>query len=49
VKRLVLFHHDPMHDDQQIDSMVEFCRDKIKAQGKEIRVMGAADKLTLRI
>lgn len=48
-KRLVLFHHDPMHDDQQIDSMVEFCRDKIKEQGKQIRVMGAADKLTLRI
>jgi phosphoribosyl 1,2-cyclic phosphodiesterase/ActR/RegA family two-component response regulator len=49
VKRLVLFHHDPMHDDQKIDSMVEFCRGKIKEQGKEIRVMGAADKLTLRI
>lgn len=49
VKRLVLFHHDPMHDDQKIDSMVEFCRGKVKEQGKEIRVMGAADKLTLRI
>jgi phosphoribosyl 1,2-cyclic phosphodiesterase/CheY-like chemotaxis protein len=49
VKRLVLFHHDPMHDDEQVDSMVEFCRNKIKEQGKEIRVMGAADKLTLRI
>jgi len=49
VKRLVLFHHDPMHDDRQVDAMVEFCRDKIKANGKEIRVMGAADKLTLRI
>ena len=48
-KRLVLFHHDPMHDDQQIDSMVDFCRAKIKEQGKDIRVMGAADKLTLRI
>ena len=48
-KRLVLFHHDPMHDDQQIDSMVDSCRAKIKEQGKDIRVMGAADKLTLRI
>ena len=48
-KRLVLFHHDPMHDDRQIDSMVEFCRNKFKEQGKEIGVMGAADKLTLRI
>lgn len=48
-QRLVLFHHDPMHDDEQIDSMVEFCRAKIKEQGKEVRVMGAADKLTLRI
>jgi hypothetical protein len=38
-----------MHDDEQVDSMVEFCRNKIKEQGKEIRVMGAADKLTLRI
>ena len=49
VKRLVLFHHDPMHDDQQVDAMVEFCRGKIKQESKEIRVMGAADKLTLRI
>lgn len=48
-RRLVLFHHDPMHDDQQIDSMVEFCREKIKEQGKQIGVMGAADKLTMRI
>jgi phosphoribosyl 1,2-cyclic phosphodiesterase/CheY-like chemotaxis protein len=48
-KRLAIFHHDPMHDDQQIDSMIEFCREKIKEQGKQIRVMGAADKLTLRI
>src|SRR5262249_3252356 len=48
-KRLVLFHHDPMHDDQQIDSMVDSCRAKIKEQGKDIRVLGAADKLTLRI
>ncbi|PYY02210.1 MAG: hypothetical protein DMG64_12355 [Acidobacteria bacterium] len=48
-KRLVLFHHDPMHDDQQVDSMVESCRNKIKENGKQISVMGAADKLTLRI
>jgi phosphoribosyl 1,2-cyclic phosphodiesterase len=48
-KHLVLFHHDPMHDDLQIDSMVEFCREKIKQAGKGIRIMGAADKLILRI
>ena len=47
--RLILFHHDPMHDDEQIDSMVEFCRGKIKANGKEIPVMAASDKLTLRV
>jgi phosphoribosyl 1,2-cyclic phosphodiesterase/ActR/RegA family two-component response regulator len=49
VKRLILFHHDPMHDDQQVDNMVEFCREKIREHGKSIRVAGAADKLTLRI
>jgi len=48
-KRLALFHHDPMHDDQQIDSMVESCRQKIEENGKQIRVLGASDKLTLRI
>ncbi|HJX00495.1 MAG TPA: response regulator [Terriglobales bacterium] len=48
-KRLVLFHHDPMHDDQQIDSMVEFCRSQMKSNGMEIPVMAAADKLTLQI
>jgi phosphoribosyl 1,2-cyclic phosphodiesterase len=48
-KRLVLFHHDPMHDDQQVDAMVEFCREGLRQHGKSTRVMGAADKLTLRI
>ncbi|MBV9073443.1 MAG: response regulator [Acidobacteria bacterium] len=49
VKKLVLFHHDPMHDDQQVDAIVESCREKVSHHSKRIHVMGAADKLTLRI
>src|SRR5437763_16230905 len=48
-KRLALFYHDPMHDDQKIDSMVKICRNKIKENDKEISMMGAAYKHNLRI
>src|SRR5437016_11401710 len=34
VKRLLLFHHDPSHDDDMIDRMVEQARELVRKSGK---------------
>src|ERR1700751_6247447 len=34
VKRVLLFHHDPSHDDDMIDRMVEQARELVKKSGK---------------
>ncbi len=43
VKRLALFHHDPLHDDDMIDDIVEFCRARAAAGGVSLEVFGAAE------
>jgi len=49
VKRLALYHHDPMHDDVQIDGMVQFCRDSLDTKGSMIEVFAANDRMSLEI
>jgi phosphoribosyl 1,2-cyclic phosphodiesterase len=45
VKRLVLFHHDPSHDDQWIHDQVN----RIQAlAGPDIEVVGAAEGMTIK-
>ena len=46
VKRLVLFHHDPGHDDRQIDAMVEQARAQFPAS--EAATEGASIHVPLR-
>jgi phosphoribosyl 1,2-cyclic phosphodiesterase len=41
VSRLMLFHHDPSHDDSQIDQMVETAREL--AQDSSLRIDAAAE------
>jgi phosphoribosyl 1,2-cyclic phosphodiesterase len=43
VKRLVLFHHDPNHDDTMVDRMVEKARMQIAQIGKSITVEAAQE------
>jgi phosphoribosyl 1,2-cyclic phosphodiesterase/CheY-like chemotaxis protein len=43
VKRLLLFHHDPSHDDDMIDRMVEHARELVKESGKAMVIEGAAE------
>jgi phosphoribosyl 1,2-cyclic phosphodiesterase len=45
-KRLALFHHDPAHDDEAIDHIVEAARDVAESTGLE-EVLGAYEGLTL--
>ena len=44
VRRLVLFHHDPTHDDHWIRSAVSHAQDLL---GDTVQVIGAAEGLTL--
>jgi phosphoribosyl 1,2-cyclic phosphodiesterase len=43
VKRLVLFHHDPNHDDGMVDRMLERARMQIAQIGKSITVEAAQE------
>jgi phosphoribosyl 1,2-cyclic phosphodiesterase len=50
VRRLLLFHHDPGHDDTMVDAMVDETRRLIRENGKELEVDGAreGEELVLR-
>jgi phosphoribosyl 1,2-cyclic phosphodiesterase len=43
VRKLVLFHHDPNHDDDEVDKMVETGRAIAKKTGKPIEVIAARE------
>jgi phosphoribosyl 1,2-cyclic phosphodiesterase len=43
VRRLLLFHHDPSHDDTKVDAMIEDARRLIRDSGKELEVDAARE------
>jgi phosphoribosyl 1,2-cyclic phosphodiesterase len=43
VRRLLLFHHDPSHDDRMLDAMVDEARQLIRERGKHVEVDGARE------
>ena len=43
VKRVLLFHHDPSHDDDMIDRMVEQARELVRKSGKAMVIEGARE------
>ena len=43
VGKLVLFHHDPNHDDAMIDKIVEHARALVAKSGKPLEVEGAQE------
>jgi len=43
VSKLLLFHHDPNHDDQLIDKMVEHARALVAKSGKSLEVDAARE------
>jgi phosphoribosyl 1,2-cyclic phosphodiesterase len=48
VRRLVLFHHDPAHDDDDVDRMLVHARDGVAGSGIE-EVLAAAEGLTISL
>lgn len=49
VCRLALFHHDPLHADQQIDDLVELAKARAKHHGSALEVFAAREGMTLRV
>jgi hypothetical protein len=43
VGKLLLFHHDPNHDDQMIDKMLEHARAFVESSGKPLEVEAARE------
>ena len=43
VRRLLLFHHDPSHDDAMLDAMVDDARRLIRERGQDLEVDGARE------
>jgi phosphoribosyl 1,2-cyclic phosphodiesterase len=50
VKKFILFHHDPEHDDAEIDEMVKQASELVAKSGKTLQVVGAkeGEELLLR-
>jgi len=43
VQKLLLFHHDPSHDDKTVDTMVESAREFAAKSGRPLQVIGAQE------
>ncbi len=50
VKRLVLYHHDPGHDDKALDSLLASARQRAIALGsRDLEILSASDGLELKL
>jgi ribonuclease BN (tRNA processing enzyme) len=49
VHRLLLFHHDPSHDDQMLDKMAECARALVRKSGKSLEVEPAREGAEISI
>jgi phosphoribosyl 1,2-cyclic phosphodiesterase/CheY-like chemotaxis protein len=47
VRKLLLFHHDPNHDDRMIDEMAERARAQVTKSGKKMEVEAAREGIEL--
>jgi len=49
VERLVLFHHDPAHDDTMMEQMEAMARDHVGRRGQALEVLAAREGLELEV
>ena len=49
VRQLAVFHHDPMHSDQEVDDMIVTCNERVTAHKANLVVFGAREGLELKI
>ena len=43
IQTLVLFHHDPHHDDEKVDAMLESARELVAKSGKPLEIVAAQE------
>ena len=48
-KRVYLFHHDPDHDDEKMEKMVESARETVRRNGANIAVAAAREGETIKL
>jgi CheY-like chemotaxis protein/phosphoribosyl 1,2-cyclic phosphodiesterase len=48
-KRLALYHHDPLRDDEALDRLVRTCRERAAAAGNPLEVFAAAEGQVLEL
>ena len=49
VKQVALFHHDPMHNDDDVELKIAVCKARAEALGGEMLIFGAREGMELRI
>lgn len=49
VKRLILFHHDPRHDDRKIDALLKHARQLVAKKKGKLKVAAAREGLTIQL
>jgi phosphoribosyl 1,2-cyclic phosphodiesterase len=49
VKKLALYHHDPMHSDREVDTKVMLCHERAKLLGSPLEIFGAREGLELKL
>lgn len=49
IRRLALFHHDPMRDDRGVDRLVGMAQHRLAARSQRMDVLAAAEGLTLEL
>jgi phosphoribosyl 1,2-cyclic phosphodiesterase/CheY-like chemotaxis protein len=49
VRRLAIFHHDPSHDDDFMDRVIEGCREEVRKAGHGFECFGAREGQTVDI
>ena len=47
VKKLVLFHHDPLHDDKTVDTMVKHAQHLARLRGGNLKCFGAYEGMEI--
>ncbi|HET9488815.1 MAG TPA: response regulator [Methylomirabilota bacterium] len=48
-RRLALFHHDPLRDDDAVDRLVDMCRQRVSAAGARLDLFAAAEGQALEL
>ncbi len=49
VKRFGTFHHDPDHDDEEIDTSIRLCRSIVSGQGSSMECFAVAEGMEIKV